>query len=254
MASEKEQWVKAGVIIAPCYPLQPLSPSHRELKSAKRKDIIDLLQPLEGKTILDAGTGEGVFAIDLALDGAHSVTALDMSEKMLQTARKNTRRAKVESKLVFIQGDIENLALRDNSYDVVVATAVLCHLPNPRKAVAEWTRILKNGGQLITDFVPLNPLAALFDPTLINPTLKERALRFLGTAINEFLSLIFGFAWRRTRLTNRLYYRFFNVPFKHHTRKKVTHLLNQNGIRIYSVKRYGRRLCPFEFRLYGKKK
>ena len=248
----EEQWEKSGVKIAACYPSQ-LTPDYERLMTIKREAVLELLSPLAGKKVLDAGTGRAPFAIDLASNGTASVVALDISERMLRIARENARQANVESKITFMQCDAESIPLEDRSFDAVVGIDLLLHLPDPKKAVAEWSRLLKNKGQLIIDFVPLNPISAFFGLTLIDPTLKKRILSFLGVAANDFLSLIFGFAWGRTRFTNRLYYRFFNVPFKHYTKRRVYHLLKQNNIRIKTIKRYGHRFMPFGFMICGYK-
>ncbi|MCK5243608.1 class I SAM-dependent methyltransferase [bacterium] len=47
------------------------------------------------------------------------------------------------------QGDIQSLDYPDNSFDVVIATAVIEHLPNPGKAMREVKRVLRAGGLLV---------------------------------------------------------------------------------------------------------
>ncbi len=46
-------------------------------------------------------------------------------------------------------GDITRLPFKDNSFDLVICSEVLEHIPNDRKAVAELTRVLKPGKQLV---------------------------------------------------------------------------------------------------------
>lgn len=48
--------------------------------------------------------------------------------------------------LELIQGDIQSLDFPDNSFDVAIATAVIEHVPDPRKAMREAKRILRKGG------------------------------------------------------------------------------------------------------------
>ncbi len=58
-------------------------------------------------------------------------------------------------------GDIHNLSLDNNSYDVVLCTEVLEHCHTPQKAIDELMRVLKPGGILIltTRFVyPLHDI------------------------------------------------------------------------------------------------
>ena len=250
---QKEEWKKDGTIISPCYPF-PVIGRFAEFKSLKRQDISQLLAPLKGKTVLDIGTGHGYFAIYLAQNGA-SVIALDMSTEMLSIAKENARSAGVEDRISFLQGNADDIPLEDSYIDAIVSVAVITHLPNPRECFEEWSRLLKKGGQLFVDFVPsFSYFSIFFNWTLINPTMKEKSLRFLAAILNESLASIFGFAWGRTRFTNWLYYRFFKIPWQHHTKGEIIRLLQQNGIRVCSIKRYGHLLNPFEFRLYGEKR
>ena len=45
--------------------------------------------------------------------------------------------------------DICSIPLKDNSFDTILCTEVLEHLPDPNKAINELTRLLKSGGKLI---------------------------------------------------------------------------------------------------------
>ena len=74
----KRYFVKAATSWEPeseqARPLQPLY-------SKQRVILRQLFDPLR-KTILDAGTGKGRFAIDLALKGAKQIFAIDISNEM----------------------------------------------------------------------------------------------------------------------------------------------------------------------------
>lgn len=96
--------------------------------------------------ILDVGTGPGIVA-NLLADLGHEVTGIDASEKMLKKALENS--AALHHSLEFIQGDGENLPFEDGSFDAVVSRYVLWTLPDPKKALAEWWRVLRLGGRLV---------------------------------------------------------------------------------------------------------
>ena len=110
------------------------------------KNVLALAIGNEPCWILDVGTGTGFLALLLAELG-HHCTGLDISHNMLEQAKK--KGANFGNRLVFNFGDAEALPLPDNSVDVVVNRHLLWTLPDPRKALAEWLRVLKPGGQII---------------------------------------------------------------------------------------------------------
>lgn len=97
------------------------------------------------KKILDIGAGTGFLSIMLAEMG-HEVVGLDISEEMMERAKSKAMGLgiKVEFKL----GDAENLPFETGSFDALVNRAVLWTLPDPKKAIVEWRRVLKPGGKL----------------------------------------------------------------------------------------------------------
>ncbi len=99
-----------------------------------------------GRRALDVGTGTGQFAVYLAQSG-YTVTGVDLSEKMIETARQNARAEGLS--IDFQVGDAEHLLFPDDSFDVVVSRNLLWTLPDPEKAITEWKRVLKPGGRLV---------------------------------------------------------------------------------------------------------
>jgi len=81
--------------------------------------------------------------------------ALDINEAAIDVARKlasESLPSHLYSKLKFIVGDVTNLEIKDEYYDVVVSFSTIDHIPgkeNRRKAVNEMCRVLKPGGHLI---------------------------------------------------------------------------------------------------------
>lgn len=98
--------------------------------------------------ILDAGSGTGRFARHFAQNG-HNVIAMDTSPAMLEENRKQAHLQKVEDRIEFIQGDIENIPLEDNSIDAITCVHVMVHYQDIDKAIGEFCRILKPGGILV---------------------------------------------------------------------------------------------------------
>lgn len=101
--------------------------------------------------VLDAGGGSGINSILMAKKGA-KITLLDLSDRLLEIARKNIKKAKQEKNITVIHGDITNLSLfRNNSFDLVVCAGdSLSYVLSGRfKAIKELVRVCKHGKKLI---------------------------------------------------------------------------------------------------------
>jgi ubiquinone/menaquinone biosynthesis C-methylase UbiE len=99
-----------------------------------------------GKKVLDVGTGPGFLALLFAEMG-HEVHAVDLSDKMVEKARDNAARQGL--RIDVRQGDAEALPFDDGTFDVVASKYLLWTLPHPEKALAEWKRVLKDGGIIL---------------------------------------------------------------------------------------------------------
>ena len=108
--------------------------------------------------VLDIGTGPGFYAIILASRG-YDVTAVDMSEGMLEQARHNA--GALADKIRFLKMDAQELGFDDNEFDVIVTRNLTWNLPDPVKAYKEWRRVLRDGGVMLN--IDSNWYAYLFD-------------------------------------------------------------------------------------------
>lgn len=109
--------------------------------------IFELVGPLAGKRVLDAGTGDGTYALEAARRGAADVVGVDADPSMLGAARVRVRAAGVS--VGFHEGRIEALPFPDGSFDVVLAVTVLCFVRDPPVAVKEAARVIAPGGALV---------------------------------------------------------------------------------------------------------
>ena len=103
------------------------------------RGIIDALEPLEGKRILDLGCGKGRFARALQALGAQMV-GLDLSAAMLAEA----------TGVPCVRATARRLPFRPRSFDAIMAVEVFQHLdPRSRELVCgEARRVLRHGGIL----------------------------------------------------------------------------------------------------------
>jgi len=120
-----------------------------------RQRTIDLAQLQPGEAVLDVGCGTGTLALQAyALVGAAGrVCGIDPGPRQIDRARAKAARRSFPIDLQV--GVIEQLAFPDQSFDVVLSTFMMHHLPDDLKrlGLAEMARVLKPGGRLvITDF------------------------------------------------------------------------------------------------------
>jgi len=121
-----------------------------DLSPGLAKRVISLANITAGDRVLDIGTGTGIVALEAAKAvGDHGrCVGIDLSEKMLTSARANARRANLSERIEFVTMDAERLQFQAASFDVIVSLFALLHFPNPNVALREMFRVLKPGGTL----------------------------------------------------------------------------------------------------------
>ena len=100
--------------------------------------------------ILDVPVGTAVFTEKKwkSLSKAQ-ITCLDYSEDMIEQAKK---RLQEKINISCIQGDVGNLPMDDNSFDIVLSMNGFHAFPDKKKAFQETWRVLKPGGKFIACF------------------------------------------------------------------------------------------------------
>lgn len=100
-----------------------------------------------GGCVLEVGVGTG---LSLPLYPASCrITGIDISEAMLEVARRRVARERLSNVESIVVMDAQNLQFDDNSFDVVMAQYVVNTVPDPDAVLDEMWRVLRPGGELI---------------------------------------------------------------------------------------------------------
>lgn len=111
----------------------------------ERPATLSILPQVEGKRVLDAGCGPGVYTEWLVNHGAE-VVALDVSPKMVEWARK-----RVGARATVLEADIDQplTFLQDMSFDIVLSTLALDYVLDWKCVFKEFFRILRQPGYFV---------------------------------------------------------------------------------------------------------
>lgn len=111
-----------------------------------RKCVATLIPASSGSRILDVATGTGKQAFAFGRKG-YEVVGIDLSEAMLQVAKKQNRYGHVG----FARGDATRLPFAPNSFEVSCVSFALHDMPLSirEKTLTEMVRITKPGGAIV---------------------------------------------------------------------------------------------------------
>ncbi len=160
-----------------------------------RAKVASFLPPQKNLKILDLATGTGDQALAMIKSQAsiHSITGIDLSEEMLEIAKK-----KIPAKMQFLTADAEKLPFGAASFDAATFSFGIRNVLSPLGALKEIHRVLKpKGRSLILEFsLPPQPIRMFFLfylrhilPFIAGIISKNRnAYKYLNQTIEHFPS------------------------------------------------------------------
>lgn len=141
---------------------------HRGLASV----VADFAEVDDGATVVDIATGTGLVLRALSTRARDlTLVGVDISSGMLAVARAALPQAR------WIQADVARLPLETASADVITCVTALHLVPDPDAVIAEWARVLRPGGRVITaTFLQADPHhGRISPPTAERPYPRDHA-------------------------------------------------------------------------------
>ncbi|WP_026477663.1 class I SAM-dependent methyltransferase [Alkaliphilus transvaalensis] len=142
------------------------------IKGRKRAISLLNLNPNDKILMVGVGTGQDINLIPFQC----LVTGIDISDAMLSKAKEKSKDRNVN----LLNMNAENLEFEDESFDFAILNLVLSVVENPREAICEALRVIKDGGEILVfdKFIVKNRVS-------IFRKLINKATSIIGTDINR---------------------------------------------------------------------
>ena len=106
---------------------------------------------IRDKEVADIGCGTGRHWQKIYSKNPSNLIGFDVSASMLEKLKSKFPFARTQKTTDNRLASVANLSL-----DIIISTLTIAHIKNIEEAIASWSRVLKNGGDLIvTDFHPV---------------------------------------------------------------------------------------------------
>ncbi len=174
----------------------------------RAKEIVLAVDPQKTDKVLDAGCGDGFYLHLLANLTQAPLVGLDDNPRALDLARKYV----FSKKLKLVEGDVLKMPFKNNSFDKIICSEVLEHLPDDVKGLKEFTRVLKPGG-IVAITVPSHNYPILWDP------------------VNWILEKLF-----HTHFQDGFWAGVWNQHRRLYTPKLLKEVVNKSGLKVVDIK------------------
>ncbi len=120
------------------------------LTAAELDRFINWLELSPGKTLLDVACGAGGPALRISAATGCSVAGVDVHDHAISTARSLAEQRGLSQRADFrVANAAERLPFPDSSFDAITCIDAINHLPDRRRVMEDWARLLKRGGRLL---------------------------------------------------------------------------------------------------------
>ncbi|MEJ2883156.1 bifunctional demethylmenaquinone methyltransferase/2-methoxy-6-polyprenyl-1,4-benzoquinol methylase UbiE [Pedobacter sp. GR22-6] len=115
-----------------------------------RKKAIRELKSIQPRIMLDVATGTGDFAFEaIKILQPEKIIGVDISEGMLDVARKKIQERDLQHIFSVQMGDSEGLHFNDDHFDAITVAFGVRNYQNLEKGLADMYRVLKPGGKMV---------------------------------------------------------------------------------------------------------
>lgn len=192
-----------------------------------------------GRRVLEVGAGVGTDARQLIRAGA-LYTGINVDRGSADTTSRALRVFNLPG--ASLQRDATSLDFPDNSFDIVYSFGVLQHIPRVELAVAEITRVLKPGGEVVV---------MLYNRSSINYRIEIMFLRRLGVRLLTIPGMVGLLALlglpRGKLLQHRKLYRELGLMSREEWLGRNTNGPDYPWCRVYDESEATRLFAGFEF-------
>lgn len=108
--------------------------------------LFSLLGNVKGKSILDAGSGQGYLSRLLAKQGGN-VTAVEPAAGLIRYSIEREKQEKLG--ITYIKADLSSWSGKSNHFDIVISNMVFMDIPNWKAAIKNCINSLKSGGLFV---------------------------------------------------------------------------------------------------------
>jgi arsenite methyltransferase len=109
-------------------------------------ELADICKVGKDTNVLYVGCGVGTSPCYLVKKYGCRLVGIDISEEMVERARKRAKKEGIENRTEFRVADAQELPFKDGTFDAVFCESVLAFVPDRQGAVDEFARVLVNEG------------------------------------------------------------------------------------------------------------